>query len=644
MLFNFRYLESEFPRTTSNNSVFHIPKEYLRTGENQGRQAEQIAFQRLKNLSTLNVSDLWILFFHSISYGGYSNRNQRLGKLIMREHDFVVFVKYQGRNFVLFVEVKSTNDRATIKHGIEMVADSKTIKNHKRTAQHQLRDHLEILKTDLDYEVKDEIQCYIMWPFLGENTTDPKQQIVKRWTEDDNLHVFENTIASQEAFNSWFLRIVVSQKSCSDQIFAHLISRYIVLSCGIFMDEIDKDLLALLTQEQVKVLTSPICQKGGALVVHGIAGTGKTLLILKKLQLLHQNGQLNEKKRALYVCYWPGIRCEVKHKLKIMGLEDYVDTTRFYITSTYFMKNNRNKYKHIFMDETEAIIISFGPEIVQNTFYKIYQAYHDGNCFRENCSLSGLEAFQQHPISALIKLHIEAKISWGELWFMVDTNQAFISLPKNSPEILKSPHIILNKLIRSTSQICSFFSIVTQQPVPLNMLNFPKSQEEPPIFWVPRKQNVSQSVCEVIVDLCAAKGIKPSDICVIPFLQNEMLSIEAINLQICQKFVEKAFRPECISDVEDFLTDRKPYEFLLAWALRVKGLEFKVVVMVIDEDQFDYDDVDDRKRVYVICSRSTCMLIVISDDQNRREIGLSEISEEYCFNIKFGCNRDLEQT
>uniref|UniRef100_A0AAR5QKK2 DNA2/NAM7 helicase-like C-terminal domain-containing protein n=1 Tax=Dendroctonus ponderosae TaxID=77166 RepID=A0AAR5QKK2_DENPD len=154
------------------------------------------------------------------------------------------------------------------------------------------------------------------------------------------------------------------------------------------------------------------------------------------------------------------------------------------------------------------------------------------------------------------------------------------------------------------------------------MLNFPKSQEEPPIFWVPRKQNVSQTVCEVIVDLCAAKGIKPSDICVIPFLQNEMLSIEAINLQICQKCVEKAFRPECISDVEYFLTNRKPYEFLFAWALRVKGLEFKVVVMVIDEDQFDYDNVDDRKKVYVICSRCTCMLIVISDDQNRREIAL----------------------
>lgn len=77
----------------------------------------------------------------------------------------------------MFVEVKSTNDRATIKDNIEMVADSKTVKNHKRTAQHQLRDHLEILKTDLGYAVSDEIQCYIMWPFLGEITTDPKQQV-----------------------------------------------------------------------------------------------------------------------------------------------------------------------------------------------------------------------------------------------------------------------------------------------------------------------------------------------------------------------------------------------------------------------------------------------------------------------------------
>ncbi|XP_066150369.1 uncharacterized protein [Euwallacea fornicatus] len=625
----YRYLQSEFPPQTQ-TVVYSIPKTFCKNGEMQGCKAEELVFQRLKQLQTLNIPDLWISFFHSAVYGGYSNRNHRLGKLMIRENDFVVFVKYL---------VKSTNDKGTIKHNLEVTADSKIIKNNKRSAQHQLRDHLEILQNSLGCEMIGEIQYHILWPFLGQFTKDPKQQIIRRWAEDKNLHVFENVIEQQQEFNKWFLQEVLSQGGCSDRTFAHLLNRYVALSCGVFMDEIDREMMALLTQEQLNLLQNTRCRKGGALVVHGTAGTGKTLLILKKLQLLYETGQLNGENRALYVCYWPGIKCEVEQKIRHLGIADYVDTVRFYITSCDFLKNNKNSYKHIFMDESEAIILSFETEIVQNTFYRLYKAYHDGNCPRKECGLATPEAFQQHPVSRLLKFHIEEKILWGELWFLVDTNQALMSLPKRSLDILKTPNVTLTKLIRSTTHICTFFSAVTQNFIPPEQLSFLKTAKEPPIFWVPRKSNISQTVSEVIVDLCATKGIKPRDICVIPFLQNEMLSVGAINSQICQKFVENAFRPEAISDVEAFLTDKKPYEFLIAWALRVKGLEFKVVVMVIDEEQFDQEDADDRRKVYVISSRCTCMLVVISDEQLKKAVGLNDLAEEYCFNIKFGCNQ-----
>lgn len=69
-------------------------------------------------------------------------------------------------------------------------------------------------------------------------------------------------------------------------------------------------MLALLTQSQLRLLNSKICCKsnGGPLIVHGAAGTGKTMLVLRKLQQLYQTGKLNEHNRALYICYWPGIR------------------------------------------------------------------------------------------------------------------------------------------------------------------------------------------------------------------------------------------------------------------------------------------------------------------------------------------------
>lgn len=76
------------------------------------------------------------------------------------------------------------------------------------------------------------------------------------------------------------------------------------------MDEIKEQMLALLTQEQLQLLNNDHCKltNGKPLIVHGAAGTGKTLLIIKKLQQLYDNGKLNDENKALYICYWPGIR------------------------------------------------------------------------------------------------------------------------------------------------------------------------------------------------------------------------------------------------------------------------------------------------------------------------------------------------
>lgn len=67
-------------------------------GQKQGNYAEQLVFTRLHGLLQAEaINGLWIVFFHSASYAGRSYRNQRLGKLMIREHDFVIFAKYKGR-------------------------------------------------------------------------------------------------------------------------------------------------------------------------------------------------------------------------------------------------------------------------------------------------------------------------------------------------------------------------------------------------------------------------------------------------------------------------------------------------------------------------------------------------------------------
>lgn len=89
------------------------------------------------------------------------------------------------------------------------------------------------------------------------------------------------------------------------------IYRFIILSCGIFVNEIHDGMLALLSQQQVNLIYKKPSETGEPTVVHGAAGTGKTLLILHKLNLLYEQGLLNHKNRALYICYWQGIRYEI---------------------------------------------------------------------------------------------------------------------------------------------------------------------------------------------------------------------------------------------------------------------------------------------------------------------------------------------
>lgn len=90
----------EFPKPkNSENAVYSVPKKNFRKrGERQASLAEKTVFDRLLGLKNApGLYNLWLLFFHSSSYAGKSYRNQRCGKLMMREHDFVVFIRYQGK-------------------------------------------------------------------------------------------------------------------------------------------------------------------------------------------------------------------------------------------------------------------------------------------------------------------------------------------------------------------------------------------------------------------------------------------------------------------------------------------------------------------------------------------------------------------
>jgi len=360
------------------------------------------------------------------------------------------------------------------------------------------------------------------------------------------------------------------------------------------------------------------------LIVHGAAGTGKTMLILRKLQQLYEEGQLHKDARALYVCYWPGIRCDVIHKLEALGISDFVDTERFFISSDRFLKGNRKGYRHVFMDESEAICMSFEENIITLTFQELMKCYDMGNS--NNAT--------EEP---------------GVMWFLVDINQASLLHQKHSPNILKTPDVILTKVVRSTCTIYRAFRQFYQQPFPrmpavvkleayqnLQGITIAHNVSGPPIYWVDGNSQESrlQVLVSVILDLCSTKGIRPNDLCVLPFFVNSNYKADVINQEIQKHFVEQAFMPQALANVESFLMTSKPYHFLVPWLLRVKGLEFKVVVIVIDDDDFDAGDAEDRRKVYIMVSRCTCLLVLLTSEAVKNCIDTDNIIKDYPFSMK----------
>lgn len=128
-----------------------------------------------------------------------------------------------GNHHIVLAEIKSTHDSGTPIGGLEVTSDSRVIKNNKRSAQHQLRDHLEILRAAVGDDAA--VQSYIMWPFLGAATRDPRGRAARRWAEDGSLHVFEDTLGSPGKFEGWFGRVVLGGGAVEVERFEALLNR-----------------------------------------------------------------------------------------------------------------------------------------------------------------------------------------------------------------------------------------------------------------------------------------------------------------------------------------------------------------------------------------------------------------------------------
>lgn len=322
------------------------------------------------------------------------------------------------------------------------------------------------------------------------------------------------------------------------------------------------------------------------------------------------------------------------------------------------------------MDECEAISLAFNEKIVTNTFdkikkcrlidnnenYRIVEGYYNKN-YQKNISMG--YTIERDEI---IKIEKRSCMSaYGDLWYLVDINQATFFIPKYSPDILKKPTFKLTRVVRNTETIYRTFSEFYKNPLPtipaaaklsdiyLSDLEIGHKIKGPPIFWA-NSDNIPYNSTEqiklssktfnglirTIVDLYSTKGIKPNDMCVLPFVISKIYLPDNINEAIEQQFVPNSvFHPKATTHIEEFINASSPREFLIPWVLHVKGLEFKVVIIVIEQDDFDFSDPEDRRKMYIMASRSNCLLILVCSEHIKELIDIHRTIKPYRFDIDF---------
>lgn len=363
-------------------------------------------------------------------------------------------------------------------------------------------------------------------------------------------------------------------------------------------------------------------------------------------------------------------RKEFCQKLDKLKISEYVDTAIFHITREGFFDKNVKKYRHIFMDECEAICLSFKEEIITNTFKNIYDARQtdfDEEFFKIQNNLTEISDDSENDTNCVEEKNSDKEVNtnqpthlYGDLWFLVDINQATIFLPKYAPQLLKKPTVTLSKVLRNTGTIYGVFSQFYKNPTPtitskaglselyLNNINLGHNIVGPPIYWVDSKKFTAEPICDdihssktfnglirLIIDLYSSKGIKPHDMCVLPFFIGDAYIPKNINKAI-STFFTSSYQPTSITDVEEFVGTSDQNKFLVPWALRVKGLEFKAVIIVIEEDDnFDYLDTEDRRKIYIMASRCTCLLIIVSTESVKDMIDVFKVIKPYPFDVTF---------
>ena len=214
------------------------------------------------------------------------------------------FITYQGRHYIVIKEVKCN-------------ANPETSRSTSKKAITQLKTFEDMLAKELNVPTNN-IQFHAVWPnmppeepcpfchgshpSLYERPTVCQPKGTQRRTnpEPEGFHVFKDKFEDGE-FSEWMKGIVNESSKAVDPSTYDTVLDFLARHCvGVLYDETVKS-FCILGDDQDKLVNKKEQPLTNPTIVYGLAGTGKTISIMARIQQI--SGNLKASCKALYVTF-----------------------------------------------------------------------------------------------------------------------------------------------------------------------------------------------------------------------------------------------------------------------------------------------------------------------------------------------------
>jgi hypothetical protein len=403
-------------------------------------------------------------------------------KLRLRNHeeeiDFAIlcFCSEMKKSSVLLIEVRSSDRERDIFHPPRGFVTEK--------GKEPLSRQLKCLEENVEKEMS-WIQSAIAYPNFPE--TARRRNIDKSGNganftelEKGTGRIFKEVLVSHRKLDR-FLSQRLMENAAERDSFAELFFVFVMLSHGVLVirtdDKIDKETMALLSPDQVSILNEkkkirPEDEKKKPVLIVGGAGTGKTFLVLMKLQKLKEQGRLNEYHRAVIAisqkstAFTAWMQYEL-HKRKLRDLVDlcHIDgsTLRAFQSSLESILQEHDSAKFIFFDQIEDYL---------GELLNFKEAVDSIKLLSETKDFVWL-LLNHEDLNAVSEEHLKSSYLWQQTSIHVLTSRirnsrkigSIISIgvegvPESNPDLIPKPdgdpsflHSVYYSVSRSSSQM-----------------------------------------------------------------------------------------------------------------------------------------------------------------------------------------------